>query len=53
MDQKEEVGFRSPTLSILRALQKINKTMRLEGEVVMSAPAFFQSAEQEDLKFWK
>jgi len=25
----------------------------LEGEAVMSAPPFFQSAGQEDLKFWE
>ena len=38
--------------SILRALQKINKAKRLEGEALMSAPPFFQSAGREDLKFW-
>jgi len=37
---------------MLRALQKINKTKRLEGEAVMSAPPFFHSAGQGDLKFW-
>ena len=36
--------------SIPRALQKINKAKRLEGEAVMSAPPFFQSAGQGDLK---
>jgi len=49
-EEKEEAGFRSPTWSILRALQKINKAKRLEGEAVMSAPPFFQSAGQGDLK---
>jgi len=43
---------RSPTWSILRVLQKINKAKRLEGEAVMSAPSFFQSAGLGDLKFW-
>ena len=38
--------------SILRALQKINKAKRLEGEAVMSAPPFFQSAGRKDLIFW-
>jgi len=40
-EEKEEAGCRSPTWSILRALQKINKAKRLEGEIVMSAPPFF------------
>jgi len=34
------------------ALQKMNKAKRLEGEPVMSAPPFFQSAGREDLQFW-
>ena len=51
-EEKEETGYRSPTWSILLALQKINKAKRLEGEVIMSAPPFFQSAGQGDLKFW-
>ena len=51
-EDKEEAGYRSPTWSILRALQKINKAKRLEGEAVMSAPPFFQSAGRGDLKFW-
>ena len=51
-EEKEEAGYRSSTWSILRALQKINKAKRLEGEAVMSAPPFFQSAGQGDLKFW-
>jgi len=40
-EEKEEAGYRSPTWSILRALQKINKAKRLEGEAVMSASPFF------------
>jgi len=53
-EEKEEAGYRSksPTWSILRALQKINKAKRLEGEAVMSAPPFFQSAGRGDLKIW-
>jgi len=51
-EEKEEAGYRSPTWSILRALQKINEARRLEGEAVMSAPHFFQSAGRGDLKFW-
>jgi len=35
-EEKEEAGYRPPTWSILRALQKINKTKILEGEAVMS-----------------
>ena len=30
----------------------INEAKRLEGEVIMSAPSFFQSAGRGDLKFW-
>ena len=40
-EEKEEVGYRSPTWSILRALRKVNKAKRLEGEAIMSAPPFF------------
>jgi len=52
-EEKEKAGYRSPTWSILRALQKINKAKRLEGEAIMSAPPFFQSAGRGDLKFWR
>jgi len=31
---------------------KINKAKRLEGEAIISAPPFFQSAGRGDLKFW-
>jgi len=51
-EEMEGAGHRSPTWSILRALQKINKAKRLEGEAVMSAHPFLQSAGQQDLKFW-
>jgi len=51
MEEKEEDGFRSPTWSILRALQKINKAKRPEGEAIMSAPLIFHSAGRGDLKF--
>jgi len=51
-EEKKEVGYRSPTWSILRVLQKINKPKRIEGEAIMSAPSFFQSAGRGDLKFW-
>jgi len=51
-EEKEEAGYRSPTWSILQALQKINKAKRLEGEAIMSAPSFFRSAGRGDLKFW-
>jgi len=52
MEEKEEAGFRSPTWSILRALQKINKAKRLEAEAIMSALLFFHSAGRGDPKFW-
>ena len=51
--EKEEAAYGSPTWSILWALQKINKAKRLEGEAMMSAPPFFQSARRGDLKFWR
>ena len=51
-EEKEEAGCRSPTWSILRALQKIKKAKRIEGEAIMSAPPVFQSAGRGDLKFW-
>jgi len=50
-EEKEAAGYRSPTWSILRALQKINKAKRLEGGAMMPAPPFFQSAGRGDLKF--
>jgi len=34
----------SPTWAVLRALQQINSTTRIEGEAAMSAHPFFQSA---------
>jgi len=52
-EENEEAGYRSPTWSILRALQKIHEAKRLEGTSVMSAPPFFQSARRGDLKFWR
>ena len=53
-EEWEEAGYRSPTWSILQALQKINKAKRLEveGEAIMSALPFFQSAGRGDIKFW-
>jgi len=51
-EEKEEAGYRSLMWSIIRALQKINQAKRLEGEAVISAPPFFQSAGRADLKFW-
>jgi len=47
-EEKEEAGFRSPTWS----MPKINKTKRLEGEAMMSAPLFLHSAGQGDVNFW-
>jgi len=47
----EEAEYRAPTWAVLRALQQINSATRIEGEVVMSAPPFFQSAERVDLFF--
>jgi len=43
-EEKEEAEHTSPTWSIPRALQKINKAKGLQGEAVISAPPFFQSA---------
>jgi len=51
-EENEEAGYRSPTWSILRALEKINKAKRLEGEAVMSDPPFFQSTGRGDLNIW-
>ena len=51
-EEKEEAGYKLLTGSILRALQKINKAKRLEGEAVISAPPFFHSAGRGDPKFW-
>ena len=52
MEEKEEVGHRSPTWKILRELQQVNKATRIEGETTMSAPPFFESAVRGELKFW-
>jgi len=43
----EEAGYRSPTWTVLRALQQIIGATRIEGEAAMSAPPFFQSADEE------
>jgi len=48
----EEAGYRSPTWTVLRALQQINCATRIEKEAAMSAPPFFQSAGRGDLLFW-
>jgi len=47
--KRKKLGIDHP---VLRALQKINKAKRLEGEAVVLAPLFFQSAGRGDLKFW-
>jgi len=52
IEELEEAGYRSPTWAVLRALQQINSATRIEGEVAMSAPPFFQSAGRGDLLFW-
>jgi len=39
-EEKEEAGYRSPTWSILRPLQRTNKAKRFEGEAVMSTLPF-------------
>ena len=51
-EELEEAGYRSTTWAVLRALQQINSTTRIEGEAAMSAPPFFQSAGRGDLLFW-
>ena len=51
-EEKEEAGYRSPTWSILRALQKVNKAKRLEDEAVLLVFSFFQSAGPGNLEFW-
>jgi len=51
-EELEEAGYRLPTWAILRALQQINSATRIEGEAMMSAAPFFQSAGQGDLLFW-
>jgi len=38
MEEKEEAGYRSPTWTLLQALQQINDATRIEGETIMSAP---------------
>jgi len=43
---------RSPMWAVLRALQQINSATRIEGEAVVSAPPFFQSAGRGDPLFW-
>jgi len=49
-EEKEEAGSRSPTWSILRALEKINKAKRLEGEAIMPLCSFIQL--DEDTSNW-
>jgi len=46
-EEKEEAGYRSPKWSILRALQKINKAKRLEGEAIMSPLPSFSLRDEE------
>jgi len=39
-EELEEAGYRSPTWAVLRALQQINTTTRIEGETAMSVLSF-------------
>ena len=52
MEEKEEAGYRSPTWTLLRALQQINEATRIECQKFKSAAPFFESAGRADLKFW-
>jgi len=52
MEEKEEAVYRLPTWRLLRALQQVNEATRIEGETILSAPPFFESAGRGDLKFW-
>ena len=52
IEEKKEEGYRSSTWRLLRALQQVNEATRIEGETILSAPPFFESAGRGDLKFW-
>jgi len=51
-EELQEAGYRSPTSTVLQALQQISSAMRMEGEAAMSAPPCFQSVGRGDLLFW-
>ena len=52
MEEMEETECRSLTWAVLRALQQINEATQIEGEAIMSAPPFSESAGRGDLEFW-
>ena len=45
---REEVGYRSPTWRVLRALQSLLSATQLQGESAVAAPPFFPNAG----RFW-
>jgi len=54
-EESEEAGSRSPTWTVLRALQQINSATKIEGEAAMSATPVFQGqyVRRGDLLFWR
>ena len=51
-EKLEEAGYRSPTWSILRALQSVNGAKRLYGESAITAAPIFEAAGRGDKPYW-
>jgi hypothetical protein len=51
-ERLEEVGYRSPTWRVLRALQSLLSATQLQGESEVAAPLFFPNAGRGTVRFW-
>jgi hypothetical protein len=51
-EKLEEAGYRSPTWSLLRALQSVNGAKRLYGESAITAAPIFEAAGRGDKPYW-
>jgi len=50
--QGRDMGYRSPTWRLLRALQSLLSAVQLQGESAVTATPFFPSAGRGTMKFW-
>jgi hypothetical protein len=51
-ERLETKGYRSPTWSLMRALQSLLSAVQLQGESAVTAPPFFPSTGRGTTKFW-
>jgi hypothetical protein len=51
-ERLEAAGYRSPTWTVLRALQSLLSDTQLQGESAVAAPPFFPNASRGTIRFW-